>query len=164
MKKLTITRLLALTILLALASCGNKTAYQESVTLPADTWLRFEPRELSLDIANTEDCYEIYVEADIDTSRYREEALPLTFKMTSNQGETRTFFASLMLRSKDGHTLGQPAEGGYLHYRQRVKEYFYFNVPGQHTLSIGQRTSRYEIKGIHRVGIIIQKAQLEYPK
>lgn len=146
------------------AACGNGSVYQESVTFPSQSWQRFEPREFHIDIANADDCYQIHVAADIDTHRYRETALPLTFKMTSAQGETRTFFASLMLRSKDGHTLGHPNSDGTMHYRQQVKEYFYFNSTGSHTLSVGQRTSRYEINGICKVEITIDKAQLEYPK
>ena len=151
-------------ILLLTASCSNHEVYSESYSFPSETWMRFEPHTFEANIPNSEECYELYVTLDIDTLRYREQALPLTFKVISDQGETRTFFASVMLRSSDGNSLGQSDGQGHLIFRQRVKDYFYFNQPGHYSVSIGQRTSRYEIKGIRKITFTVNKAKLEMPE
>ena len=159
---------LIILLALLLAGCSHSgRVYEGTLDFPSGKWLRFEPRELKAQIPNAEDCYELHVSALIDTTLYRESSLPLTIKITSQQGETRTIFASLSLRSNDGHSLGEPAPDGApgaLHFGQRIREYFYFNTSGAHTISIGQRTSRYEIQGIRQVCFSVSKANIELPK
>ena len=156
-------------LLLPLASCSRPDTVAESVLdLPSGgKWLRFEPQEVTVSIPNSDDCYELHVSAIIDTALYRGSSLPLTLKVSTPQGERRTIFADLLLVARDGHTLGQPCPdgpAGSLLFNQRIREYFYFNQPGDHTVSIGQRTTRYEIQGIRQVRFTVRKAKLEYPK
>ena len=152
-------------LLVSFASCtSNNTVFETSLQVPSATWLRFEPLQFTVDVPNAEDCYELHLALDIDTLRYRESALPLTLAIVSPEGETRTLYATVMLRSKDGHSLGQPDKDGHLVFSQRIREYFYFNQKGTHTVTVGQRTSRYEIKGIHRIDFSIRKAKLELPQ
>ena len=143
---------------------SNDTVFETSVEVPSATWLRFEPLQFTVDVPNAEDCYELHLALDIDTLRYRESALPLTLSVVSPEGETRTLYTTMMLRSKEGHSLGQPDKDGHLVFPQRIREYFYFNQKGTHTVTVGQRTSRFEIKGIHRIDFSIRKAKLELPK
>ena len=153
-------------LLLLLSSCEHSdTVFQSTIDIAGGVWQRFEPRQIEADIPNADDCYELHISALIDTTAYCQPSLPLTIQITSPHGETRTLFASLPLHSRDGHSLGQPnGEGGVLLFNQRVREYFYFNHPGTHTVSIGQRTSRYEIRGIRQLQFTVRKAKLEYPK
>jgi len=147
-----------------LVSCGSadKTVFDQTVDIPNATWMRFEPTTFSVDVPNADDCYELSVALDIDTARYRETALPLIVKIeseaeksTGTPGETRTLFATVMLRPE--------TQDGTL-FRQRIREYFYFNRAGTYNVTVGQRTSHYELPGIRKVGFTIRKAQLELPK
>ena len=138
-----------------LVSCvsPNSTVFDQTVTLPNAKWMRFEPTAFSVDVPNVDDCYELIVALDIDTARYKQNSLPLIVRIASPSGETRTLFATAILHPQDGSV-----------YRQRIREYFYFNQRGVHSVSIGQQTSRYELAGIRSVGFTIRKAQLELPK
>ena len=155
-------------LLVSLASCSRPdTVFEGTLDFPSGEWLRFEPQQITAQIPNADDCYEIHLSAIIDTAVYHQPALPVTIKITSPAGERRTLFADLLLQARDGHSLGQPVNGHTstsLQFNQRIREYFYFNQPGDHTVSIGQRTSRYQIQGIRQVQFTIRKAKLEYPK
>ena len=165
MKKNLLYFLLLTSSFLLPAGCSpSDTVYEGSVDFAGGKWLRFEPHELKVDIPNADDCYELIITAVIDTALYHQSALPLTLKVTSGQGETRTLFADLLLHARDGHSLGQPDAGSRLVFTQRVREYFYFNTKGTHTVTIGQRTSRYEIDGIQRLTFTVRKAHIELPQ
>ena len=164
-KKLLFFSFYLLPFFLLLAGCSpSDTVYEGSVDFAGGKWLRFEPRELKVDIPDADECYELHISAVIDTALYHEAALPLTLKVTSGHGESRTLFADLLLHARDGHSLGQPNAGSRLVFTQRIREYFYFNSKGSHTVTIGQRTSRYEIDGIQRLTFTVRKAHIELPK
>lgn len=161
-------RFVAFVLLLSaalLSSCQRGgVVYDGTKELPEGRWMRFEPTEFDIDVRSAEDCYEIEAVLVLDTSRFREAALPIVLKVVSPAGETRTLFSTIMLKGTDGRCLAQGSQAGGCLFRQRVREYFYFNNKGAHRISVGQRTSRYEISGIHSIGITISKAQLELPK
>lgn len=155
--------LLVAALLLLFASCGSKTVFDDSRTFAGDTWKRFEPEQFEADIANADDCYDIYVTVTIDTARFRESALPLTVKLSNENRETRTLFGTVVLRNREGTWMGQFDSQGLLTCRHKLRDYFFFNSAGLQEIQIGQRTSKYEISGIRQLGLTIVKAELELP-
>lgn len=158
-----IRTLAAALLLLLFASCGSKTVYDDTHTIAGSAWQRFEPETFEADIKNVDDCYDIYVTVVVDTARFREAALPLTVKMSNDNRETRTLFGTVILRDREGSWLGQFDSQGRLTVRHKLRDYFFFNSPGRQQIQIGQRTSKYEIEGIQRLGLAIVKADLELP-
>jgi len=45
-----------------------------------------------------------------------------------------------------------------------VRQYFFFSTASSHTITLGQRTNKYEIHGIRNLNFRIEKAKLEYPE
>ena len=155
---------LAAVALLLCAGCGRKPLLDESRTFANDTWMRFEPEQFKVDVANTDDCFNFEVFVTVDTARYRESSIPLMLEVESPDHEKRTLFSPPSLRNYNGNCLGTFTDEGYLVGHQTVRDYYFFNTKGEHTLSLGQRTSKYEIKGIKELRLTIRKAELEYPK
>lgn len=155
---------LASAILLLCAGCGQKPLHDESRTFANDTWMRFEPEHFMVNVTNTDDCFNIEVFVTVDTARYRESSIPLMLEVESPDHEKRTLFSTLPLRNLNGNCLGSFTDEGYLVCHQTVRDYYFFNSKGVHTLTLGQRTSKYEIKGIKELRLTINKAELEYPK
>ncbi|MBQ0160872.1 MAG: hypothetical protein KBT28_09680 [Bacteroidales bacterium] len=148
---------------LLLASCGNKVILDQSSQFKDDIWLRFQPESFSASVKNIDDCYNFTVTLDVDTSRYHEAGLPLMIEVKSPEGETRTIFSTILLRNHEGNILGEFVDG-HLRVSQMVRQFYFFNIPGEHTISLSQRTSKYEIRGIHNLNFRIEKAKLVYPE
>lgn len=155
--------LLAAALLLLFASCGSKTIYDDSHTFAGDIWKRFEPEQFEADIKNVDDCYDIYVTVTVDTALFRENALPLTMKLSNDNRETRTLFGTVILRNREGTWMGQFDNQGRLTCRHKLRDYFFFNSAGRQDIQISQRTSKYEIRGVKRLGLSIIKAEVELP-
>ena len=149
---------------MALCSCGKKTLIDETRTFENDTWLRFTPESYQVEAPNTEDCYNFLVSLTVDTTRYREAAVPITMEIESPQGEKRTLFSTMIFRNAEGKTVAQANPDGTLTATQNVRQFYFFNTTGQHKITIGQRTSKYEIRGMKALHFTIQKAKLEYPE
>ena len=156
--------IVAIAALLLCVGCGRKSLLDESRTFANDTWLRFEPETYTVDVKNTDDCFNFVVTVTVDTARYREMTIPLKLEVESPAHEKRTIFSTLNLRNRNGNFLGTFNEEGYLVGHQMVREYYFFNQKGMHTISLGQRTNKYEIKGIKELKLTISEAELEYPK
>lgn len=156
--------LLILLVALFFCSCSNKSIFDETHTFANNTWMRFEPEKFVLNVDNADDSYDLYVALTVDTSKYRERGLPLILTLESPEQETRTIFGSVILRNEDGSWLGDFNENGKLVCNHKLREYFFFNTPGEYNLEIGQRTSKYEIHGIESLRLNIVKAKLEYPE
>lgn len=148
---------------LLFASCGNKVILDQTSQFKDDTWLRFQPENYAFNVKNIDDCYNFTVTVDVDTSRFHEAGLPLMLEIKSPEGETRTIFNTLLLRNHEGTLMGEFVDG-YLHVHQVVRQFYFFNIPGDYTVALSQRTNKYEIYGIHNASIRIEKAKLEYPE
>ena len=162
MKKNTI--LLLMLGAMALCSCGQKTLLDETRTFANDTWLRFNPESYRVEAPNTEDCFNFTVSLTVDTARYREAAVPITMEIESPQGEKRTLFSTMIFRNAEGKTVAQSNPDGTLTATQNVRQFYFFNTTGQHKITLGQRTNKYEIRGIKALHFTIQEAKLEYPE
>lgn len=156
--------LFSLFFLLSLTSCGRKVILDETRTLQGDTWFRFTPEHYTVSVSNADDCFNFTLELTLDTARYHEMALPIMLNTESPDHTKRTLFATVLLRNREGNWLGHFDEEGRLQVSQNVREYYFFNVAGQHSIDLFQRTNKYEIHGIHNLRFRIEKAKLEYPK
>lgn len=154
----------SLICLAVLGSCGRKTLLDETRTFQSDTWKRFYPEKFQVEAPNTEDCYNFVVSVTVDTSRYHEPAVPITMTIESPSTEKRTLFSTLILRNAEGSWLAHTNPDGTLTATQTVRQFYFFNTTGTHTIEISQRTNKYEIRGIQSLHFNIQKAKLEYPE
>lgn len=147
-----------------LCACGNKTLLDENRTFANDTWMRFTPEHFDVPVSNTEDCYNFNVTLVIDTAVYHETALPIMMEIESPDNEKRTLFSTILLRNHEGSWLGHFGDDGLFTITQTVRQFYFFNTTGTHTVNLSQRTHRYEIRGIKSLHFSIVKAKLEYPE
>ena len=149
---------------LILCSCGKKVLLDDTRTFANDTWLRFQPEQFEVTPASTDDCYNFIVTITIDTSRFHETGLPIIMELDNANHEKRTLFSTLVLRNHNGSWMGHFDDHGNLIVTQTVRQYLFFSSTATHSLSLGQRTSKYEIHGIRSLNLKIEKAKLEYPE
>lgn len=161
MKKILLSLLAAA---LLFCSCGRKELINETRTFANNTWLRFQPESFSVQADNTDDCFNFYLTMHIDTSLFHEAGLPVMIEMKSSEGENRTLFNTILFRNHEGTWLGNIDNNGILEVTQMVRQFYFFNVTGTHTVDVSQRTSKYEISGIHDMTFKIEKAKIEYPE
>ena len=147
-----------------LCSCANKTLLDETRTFQNDTWMRFQPEKFQVEAPNTEDCYNFVLSVTVDTMRYRQPSVPVTIEIESPSTEKRTLFSTLVLRNQDGKWLAHANPDGTMSATQTVRQFYFFNTTGTHTVTIGQRTNKYEIHGIKSLHLNVTKAKLEYPE
>lgn len=150
--------------LLLFCSCGKKVLLDQDHTFANATWMRFEPETFQVEAPNTDDCYNFYITAHIDTNVFHENGLPLIIEMISADGETRSHFPSLLLRNHEGTWMGDFDSQGILTVKQMVRQFYFFNSVGTHTIHVSQRTSKYQIEGIRDINLRIEKAKIEYPE
>ncbi len=150
--------------MLALCSCGKKVLLDETRTFANDTWLRFQPEQFEVTPHSTDDCYNLIVTITVDTSRFHENGLPILMELDNANHEKRTLFATLVLRNHNGNWMGHFDDHGNLVVTQTVRQYLFFSSTATHSLSLGQRTSKYEIRGIRNLNLKVEKAKLEYPE
>ena len=125
-----------------------------------DVWNRFTPESFEVDIANTEDYYNIDVATTVDTALYRYASLPLLFTIDSPNGEHRTFYAEVPL-TENGRPRGTTTDN-YRTADRRIRAFFSFNSTGTHTIQVKQTTSQYDLEGIHSITLQVTKAKLDY--
>ena len=73
-----------------------------------------------------------------------------------------------ILRNCEGKTwLGHFNDDGTMTVTQTVRQFYFFNTPGHHSVNLSQRTNKYEIHGIKalhfKVEEAIQKANVGIP-
>ena len=156
--------LLSLIVLSTLCSCGKKIILDEDRTFANDTWLRFQPEQFTVTPGSPDDCYNFLLTLTIDTARFHESGLPVMMEIASPDHEKRTLFSTILLRNYEGHWLGSFDEQGNITVTQAIRQYFFFNTATPHSISLGQRTNKYEIHGIRSLNLKVEKAKLEYPE
>lgn len=150
--------------LLLFCSCGKKVILDQDRTFANATWMRFEPESFQVDAPNTEDCYNIYFTAHIDTALFHEKGLPLILEMVGPDGEKRSLFPSVVLRNHEGTWMGEIDNQGILTVSQMVRQFYFFNSKGTHTINLSQRTSKYQIEGIRDINLRVEKVKIELPE
>lgn len=155
-----------LTFLLAtaFASCNNKTLLNEDHTFVNDTWQRFKPEHFDVNVTRPDDCYNFLLTITFDTSRYHQNSLPIILEIESPDHEKRTLFSTLLLRNNNGNWLGSFSETGDLVISQTIRQFYFFNTTGTHSVNLSQRTSKYEIYGIRNLNLTIEKVEVELPE
>lgn len=155
--------IISLIVFATLCSCSQKVILDENRTFNNDTWQRFQPEKFSVTPASTDDCYNFLVTVTIDTNRFHEAGLPIIMEIENADHEKRTLFSTLLLRNHEGHWLGAFDDNGTITITQMVRQFFFFNNTTPHSISLGQRTNKYEIYGISNLHFKIEKSKLEYP-
>ena len=151
-------------ISLLLGSCGKKVLLDDTRTFVNDTWLRFQPEQFELTPGSTDDCYNFIFTITIDTSHFHETGLPIIMELDNANHEKRTLFSTILLRNHNGNWMGTFDDHGNLVITQTVRQYLFFSSTATHSLSLGQRTNKYEIHGIRSIHLKVEKAELEYPE
>lgn len=149
-------------LLLLLTSCKNSLVYEDQRTFDNADWQFFAPEKFEVPIRNIDDCYNIYAAVAIDTNQMKMSTLPLFVDLYSENGERRSFNSYIRLKNEKGQWAGK-FEDGQLLCENRIREYFFFNTTGTHTLEISQYTHKYSLPGIHSLTLKVEKAKLEYP-
>ena len=162
MKQTTILSILLITLLFC--ACNKQVILDETRTFANDTWLRFQPELFELTPSSTDDCYNIILTVTFDTSRYHAPGLPIIIELDNSNHERRTLFGTMVLRNHNGSWMGSFDEQGDMVVSQPVRQYFFFSSAATHSLSLGQRTNKYEIHGIRNINLKVEKAKLEYPE
>ncbi len=152
---------LILLSLILLASC-NRTVLEEERTFANSNWKFFQPEEFNLNIKNIDDCYNIYATVVIDTAQFKMSRLPLFVNLYSPNGERRSFTGYLLPKDELGKWNGDFKDGKLVCTRC-IREYFFFNVTGDHTIEVSQYTHRYDLNGIESFTLKIEKADVIYP-
>ena len=153
-----------LLVTLMLCSCGKNVLLDDTRTFADNTWMRFQPEQFELTPRSTDDCYNIILTITIDTSRYHASGLPIIMELDNSNHEKRTLFSTLVIRNHDGSWMGTFDNQGNLVVTQMVRQYLFFSSAVTHSLSLGQRTNKYEINGIRNLNLKVEKAKLEYPE
>lgn len=149
-----------------LCSCGRKTVVSESQQIPNGVWNHFEPVSFNFNMSNLDDCFDLYLEAAVDTARYLAKDLPVIVEMTSPNGEHRQFRAYIQVRDNNGKiTSEQKASAeGCMSCRSKIRGYLFFNSKGEYLMEVKQGTNKYDINGVRNLKLEIEKSKLEYPK
>lgn len=145
-------------------SCKSDVLVNEIRIFDNNIWMRFEPENFEVNVDNIEDCYDIYLNLVVDTARLKEDVVPLTFNMNSPNGERRMFRTLVNIKNKNGILLGEPHDDGYVYFKHKARNYFFFNAEGVYEIVVGQATNRYELHGIKSVELIVERAELIFPE
>lgn len=146
---------------LFLSSCG-KFHYSHDISINTGVWNSFEPRVFEFDWQKPDLCVDLSMKVAVDTSRYRDNVLPIIVKMVSSDGESRQFRTEILIRDRDGILHGEADEQGYIVCQDVIRHHMFFNSKGKQRIEVTQGTSKYDLVGIYSVGIAIDKANLEY--
>lgn len=147
-----------------LVSCKNGELFNEQHTIKNSVWNRFEAETFEFESTNSDDFYNLYLYAEIDTTQYLARTLPLNINLYSSNGERRMFTATITLRDSHGASKGTLLDNGNIFAEQCARKMFCFNSVGHYTLELGQATHYYDIRGIKKIGVRIENAPLEYPE
>lgn len=148
---------------LLFCSCGKKVLFEESRTFANHTWYRFEPEKFMVNATSVDDCYDIYITAQVDTGQFHAAELPLSVNLYSPNGDRRMFPTTLVLRDAHGGWQGE-IKGGVLTVTKNVRPYFFFNSKGEYRVELAQTTHYYEVHGVQTIELKLVKAELEYPE
>ncbi len=152
--------LLPVLTLFLFTACGSKVVFHEQHLFDRDVWNRFTPEVFQIDINNIDNYYDIDFTATVDTALYRYDVLPVMIELNSPSGEQRQFYGTIVLKER-GHWRGDP-DAGYRQVTGRIRNYFSFNSRGSHRFQVKQRTSQYDLEGVHSLAVTITKAKLNY--
>lgn len=156
--------ILALTCsLLLLVSCGKGVIFDETQEISGNNFQRFTEQKFEVGIENIDDCYDLYVTTSIDTACFVSTSLPLMINVDGPNGDSRMFRNVVALRDKAGNWKGD-LDGSILTTVTRVREYYFFNETGTHTVRISQCSHKYDIHGVSKIGFRVVKADLVYPE
>ncbi|MBR1644285.1 MAG: hypothetical protein IJ684_02810 [Bacteroidales bacterium] len=160
MKRMGTATLAVALLLLSLTGCGRKPVVDETRYFANQRWKWQEPERFEFDIKKTSECYNLVAEVYYDTAVLRRPTLPLIVDLQSPNGERRTFQASILLRTRDGHCTGTVI-GDFASATATLKKYFFFNTPGTQQLVVTQGTDRYELAGVSRLTLRVEPAPTE---
>ncbi|MBQ0016411.1 MAG: hypothetical protein KBT04_05455 [Bacteroidales bacterium] len=159
MKK-TLIILLGCLSMLVITSCKQKVVVNDTRTFADKNWVRFTQETFDVNIADVDECYDIYLSAVIDTALYRQAGLPIIVSITHNDGETRQFRTDLALKNAQGQWQGE-FKDGLLNYTKCIRPYFFFNSNGKYTIALSQCSHRYDLYGVVSVTLHIERAEIK---
>lgn len=143
---------------LALASCSNKTIFNERHEFPSLKWNHFDPVAFSVEVTDMEPPYDISLNMrHITQMPY--ESMPVLIIVKSPSGSIRTFLHTFKIKGKDGKLLGD-GMGDIWDLDDRVKKQFFFNETGKYVFTIKDAGSNYDNIGIMTLGLKVEKTKI----
>ena len=146
---------------MVLASCGGF-YYSDETTIAGGVWNSFEPRRFDFEWKKPELCVDLSLKVAVDTSVYHEPNLPVIVKISGPEGESRQFRTQINILDREGKLMGEVNEEGMAVCDETVRPHMFFNTKGTQQIEITQGTSKYNLCGIHKIGIELKKSKLKY--
>ena len=154
---------LAVAVTALFAACReDNVIYSDTHTFKNNTWMRFEPEVFNVDVNDSNECYDIYMSARLDTTVFKDGDLPLIINIYNESGERRMFNGHIQVRDSENRLLGKTI-GPFVDVSAKVTKYFYFNRAGVHRFEIKNNSSKYEMPGVANFGLRLEKTTIEYP-
>ncbi|MEM1318724.1 MAG: gliding motility lipoprotein GldH [Bacteroidota bacterium] len=146
--------LLLFALLLLLSACGPNYILQKSIELPEKTWSYTDSLYATLDIADTNKLYNLYLDIEHGTS-YANQNIYLLIKTQFPDGQIASKTLSVDLADKIGNWQGD-CNAETCDVRVNLQQGAFFNAPGQYSFSIAQHMRIDPIPAIHGVGFSVE--------
>ncbi|MBW6491189.1 MAG: gliding motility lipoprotein GldH [Lentimicrobium sp.] len=152
---LKIRLLLILTVVIAFTACDQDKFFDESLSLPGDTWPKEEALSFLVNIEDTVSPYRFHINVRNSTSYgYNNIYFFLTTEYPGGGYSQDTI--ECLLAAKDGSWLGK-GTGSYRDNRIHIRDNIRFPRKGTYTLHLRQAMRENELKGISEAGIRLEK-------
>lgn len=140
---------------LLLSGCDRDKFFDESLSLPYDTWKQDEALSFTIPVEDTTSAYRFYINVRNSTSyNYNNIYFFLTTEYPGGGYSQDTI--ECLLAAKDGSWLGK-GTGSYRDNRMHIRDNIIFPRKGTYILRLRQAMREDELKGISDAGIRLEK-------
>ena len=142
-------------VALVLSGCDRDKFFDESLSLPHNTWSQDESLSFPITVEDTTSAYRFYINVRNSTSyNYNNIYFFLTTEYPGGGFSQDTI--ECLLAAKDGSWLGK-GTGSYRDNRIHIRDNIIFPRKGTYTLRLRQAMREDELKGISDAGIRLEK-------
>ncbi|MFA8300261.1 MAG: hypothetical protein ACEPOV_08880 [Hyphomicrobiales bacterium] len=158
MNKLLSISLLFIT-LLSLSSCtsNDKPLEYKYITMENDTWNRFFSPTFEFEINNADIKYDFYLVAKVNRE-LPVNTIPFVLATSFDNGDERAVKLNFQIMDKDHQFYGEFKDGYYICKVPLRKNYF-AHKKGTIKLEVTNTTSKFNLEGVHSVGIEMYKSK-----
>ncbi len=158
MKKISLIIPFIISIFL-LISCGKSSVYEQSVKFGNSGWNRFSKLKFDFEIKNSENRYDLFIEAKIN-DEYQEQYLPLYLKADYSNGEIRTEKYSIKIKDNYNRFLKEKKDNIRL-YSECIQRGKKFPKAGIYKYEFEHGTSQLVLSGIEEINFKIVKSDIQ---
>ena len=144
-------------VALVLSGCDRDKFFDESLSLPHNTWSQDESLSFPITVEDTTSAYRFYINVRNSTSyNYNNIYFFLTTEYPGGGFSQDTI--ECLLAAKDGSWLGK-GTGSYRDNRIHIRDNIIFPRKGTYTLRLRQAMREDELEGISEAGIRLEKQE-----